>query len=213
MTSPQLTTPPGGGSMHAEHGNPAYVRKIGRTLIIGMYSAMRSIKLYPLEHSSVQRSLEDVANIAGEICEHEHELEFRVSGEFIFLNETRLRLDLTNYASFGQVLNICKASGVGAIRVSATATSNDWLVFLNALDSPLKDDPEGSLERLLERLRGASVNAFELEPPSESETDREATEQVHQAAVRTYAQSVTVTKDVMNSVSYTHLTLPTICSV
>ena len=200
MTSPVITTPPSGASPHSDHGNPAYVRKIGRTLIIGMYSAMRSIKLYPPEHTSVQRALDDVANIAREIREHEHELEFRVSGEFIFLNEVRLRLDLTNYASFGQVLNICKASGVGAIRVPDVATPNDWLVFLNALDTPLKNDPEGSFERLLERLRGAGVAAFELEPPSESETDREATEQVHAAAVRTYAQSVTVTKDVMNSV-------------
>src|SRR5688500_17058900 len=182
MTSQQLTTPPAGSGPHSEHGNPAYLRKIGRTLIISMYSAMRSIKLYPPEHTSVQRALDDVANVAREIAEHEHELEFRVSGEFIFLNETRLRLDLTNYASFGQVLNICKASGVGAIRVPGEATANDWLVFLNALDTPLKNDPEGSLERLQERLRNAGVNAFELEAPSESETDREATEQVHAAA-------------------------------
>ncbi|MEX2325829.1 MAG: hypothetical protein WD553_03460, partial [Gemmatimonadaceae bacterium] len=174
MTSQQVTTPSSGAWPLSEHGNPAYVRKIGRTLIIGMYSAMRSIKLYPPEHTSVQRALEDVANVAREIREHEHELEFRVSGEFIFLNETRLRLDLTNYASFGQVLTICKASGVGAIRVPDVATPNDWLVFLNALDTPLKGDPEGSLERLMERLRGAGVAAFELEPPSESATDREA---------------------------------------
>ncbi|MGK2934119.1 MAG: HD-GYP domain-containing protein [Gemmatimonadaceae bacterium] len=200
MTSRQVTTPPSGGGPHSEHGNPAYVRKIGRTLIIGMYSATRSIKLYPPEHTSVQRALEDVANVAREIGEHEQELEFRVSGEFIFLNETRLRLDLTNYASFGQVLTICKASGVGAIHVSDVATPNDWLVFLNALDTPLKNDPQGSLERLIERLRGAGVTAFELEPPSESDTDREASEQVHAAAVRTYAQSVTVTKEVMNSI-------------
>ena len=200
MTSPQLTTPPAGHAGAQGEGNPAYLRKVGRSLIIAMYGATRSIKLYPPEHSSVQRALEDVAATAREIIEHEHELEFRISGEFIFLNETRLRLDLTNYASFGQVLNICKASGVGAIRVLEQATGNDWLVFLNALDSPLKNDPEGSFERLLERLRGAGVTTFELEPPSESETDREATEQVHQAAVRTYAQSVSVTKEVMNSV-------------
>lgn len=201
MSSPQLTTPPAGfDSPHGDHGSPVYIRKVGRTLIIGMYSAMRSIKLYPPEHTSVQRALEDVANAAREILEHEQELEFRISGEFIFLNETRLRLDLTNYASFGQVLTICKASGVGVIRLPQPPAPNEWLVFLNALESPLKGDPDASFQRLLERLQGAGVTAFELEPPSESETDREVSEQVHQAAVRTYAQSVTVTKEVMNSV-------------
>lgn len=184
----------------SQDGNPAFVRRAGRQFIISCHAAARASRLYPPEHGAVKRALEELVEVVEEVRAHEHDFEVRFTGEFIFINETRLRLDLTNYASFSQLLMLCRTSGVGGIRVPQPAQPRDWLVLLSLLDQPAdKKDPDASFESLSQRLANAGITAFELEPPSESETEREVQEQVRQAAVRTYAQSVAVTKDVMSS--------------
>ena len=94
----------------------ANVRRGGRNFMVAFYAALRAIKLYPLEHSAVQKTLAELSQVAEELRAEEGELEFRISGEFIFINSTRLRLDLSNYATFGHILTLCKLAGIGAIQ-------------------------------------------------------------------------------------------------
>jgi len=47
----------------------AYIRKRGRDFIIALYGALRSIRLYPVEHTAVQKNLADLAAMAAEIVE------------------------------------------------------------------------------------------------------------------------------------------------
>ena len=42
-----------------------------------------------------------------------------MSGEFIFINQTRLRLALDNFGSFSHLLSVFRASGVGSVTVAA----------------------------------------------------------------------------------------------
>src|ERR687890_796023 len=125
----------------SEMGGDSYIRRSGRTFIVSFYGALRAIKLYPVENAAVQKALDDITVVAREILAHEHDLEMRVSGEFIFINSTRLRLDLDNYASFSHILALFRASGVGALRVHQGATERDWLVFLSLLQSTSKEAP------------------------------------------------------------------------
>ena len=189
-------------SAFAEMGGESYVRRAGRSFVVHFYGALRAIKLYPVENSAVQKALQDVAESASEILRQERELELRVSGEFIFINATRLRLDLDNYASFSQVLSLCKANGVGVIRVFEGVTPRDFLVFLSTLQQGAmgKEDPGSRFGQLAPKLEHARVASFEVGPPTDSEDDREFREKAKAAAKRTYSQSVAVTKDVVNSV-------------
>jgi HD-GYP domain-containing protein (c-di-GMP phosphodiesterase class II) len=189
-------------SAFSEMGGDSYIRRAGRTLVVHFYGALRSIKLYPVENAAVQKALADVTESASEILRQEHDLELKVSGEFLFVNATRLRLDLDNYASFSQVLSICKATGIGSIRVLEGVTSRDFLVFLSLLQQQAasKQDISTRLEQVLTKLQQADVHAFELVAPTDTEDDREFREKAKAAAKRTYAQSVAVTRDVVNSV-------------
>ena len=185
-----------------EMGGDSYIRRAGRTFILAFYGAMRAVKLYPIENAAVQKAVEELATVAGGILERERELEFRASGEFIFINATRLRLDLDNYASFSYLLSVCRAAGVGVVHVAEGATTRDWLVFLSLLQSPPRtgEPMAARLAQLTGKLEAAGVRVFELQPPAEDEDDKEFREKAKEAAKRTYAQSVAVTKDVINSV-------------
>jgi HD-GYP domain-containing protein (c-di-GMP phosphodiesterase class II) len=184
----------------AERGSRSFVRKRGRDFIVSLYSGFRAIKLYPVEHIAVQKTLAELMAVCEEILVIERELELRFSGEFLFINGTRLRLDLTNYASFGYLLRVCRSAGVGAIRVHPQSTHREWLIVLSALDATSALDP---VERFLEistHLQQTGVPAIELGLPVDDAGDREEAEEAKRAAARTYTHSVAVTKDVINSV-------------
>ena len=130
----------------------SYIRGAGRTFLVTLYTALRSLKLYPLENSQVQKSLDDLTTSVSAILDREKEIELRVTGEFIFVNATRLRLDLDNYASFSHVLGILKAAGVGLMRAVDGADRREWTSFLSLL--------------LTMSARDATVNRFFELPPS-----------------------------------------------
>ena len=120
-----------------------------------------------------------------------------MSGEFIFVNGTRLRLDLDNYAAFSHVLSIFRVSGIGDLHAGETVTARDWQVFLALAQSVSDVPPHDRLFQVLQKLEAAGVTAFTLAAPAED--TGEDRERAKERAKRTYAQSVAVTKDLMTS--------------
>jgi HD-GYP domain-containing protein (c-di-GMP phosphodiesterase class II) len=178
----------------------ANVRRGGRNFMVAFYAALRAIKLYPVEHGAVQKTLAELSQVAEELRADEGDLEFRISGEFIFINSTRLRLDLSNYATFGHILTLCKVAGIGTIHVGTQGTARDWTVLLSLLGAETKSAPAERYKEVVTRLREAKIEIFQLDAPAETQTDKEFNEEAKAAANRTYSQSVAVTKDVINSV-------------
>ncbi|HEX6536331.1 MAG TPA: HD domain-containing phosphohydrolase [Gemmatimonadaceae bacterium] len=181
-----------------ERGSDGYVRKVGRELLLAIYGALRTVKLYPPDNPVVQKTLDEIARIATDFLRRERELEVRVSGEFIFINATRLRLDLDNYASFSRIISVFREAGVGLCRVLESSAARDWIVFLSLLQSPPSGEPDDRARALAEKLAAAGITVFEIGPPSQ--VDDEDQEKAREAAKRTYAQSVTVTREVIASV-------------
>jgi HD-GYP domain-containing protein (c-di-GMP phosphodiesterase class II) len=122
-----------------------------------------------------------------------------VSREFIFVNGTRLRLDLDNYASFSRVLGVFHEGGVGSCTVVTPPTVRDWTVLLSVLQAGGRGDAEDRHLDIAERVAAAGVTVFELGPTLGSDDD-EFRERAKEAAKRIYAQSVSATKDVIGSV-------------
>ncbi|MEP6733452.1 MAG: HD domain-containing phosphohydrolase [bacterium] len=188
------------GSHSVEAGGDAYIRRAGKGLILAFYAALRAIRLYPLENAAVQNAAEELATLTKELLEREHELEMRVSGEFVFINGVRLRLDLDNYASFSHLLSVFRSSGIGSLQLHAVPALKEWQRFLAFLNVESKAEPSDRFEELSGKLREQNLTVFEIGEPMaqlENEQDREKSKEV---AKKTYAQSVAVTKDLMTSV-------------
>src|SRR6266702_4760868 len=161
-----------------------FLRHAGRDFLIVFYTALRSLKLYPIENDQVQK-----------------ELEVRLQSEFIFVNSTRLRLDLDNYASFSHILSVFRQCGVGAVRIDEGVDRRQLQIFASLLLSyaAKETSPSVTLE-LGQKLVDAGVSFINIEPPLETEEDMEEEERQKEAAKRTYARSVAVTKEVINSI-------------
>jgi HD-GYP domain-containing protein (c-di-GMP phosphodiesterase class II) len=191
---------PSGSAFSADTGGDAYIRRAGKGLILAFYAALRAIKMYPLENAAVVKSAEELASLAGELLAHEQELEIRVSGEFVFINTVRLRLDLDNYASFSHLLSVFRSSGVGSVRLRSAPPVKEWSRFLALLLVPSTDPPETRFHQLSAKLAQQQLTAFDVGAPMEQAADEELRQKSKELAKRTYAHSVAVTKDLMTSV-------------
>ena len=173
------------------------LRQGGRALLLALYAALRSLKLYPVENATVQKSLEDLETASRSLVALEADLEIRLAGDFIFVNATRLRLELDNYASFSHILTMLRAFSIGGLRVHAAADRREWQIFLSLLLSLFeRGEPDQRFEELFERLNAAAVHGIEIERATHQEHDPDA-EQAKEQAKRIYSQGVAVTKDVI----------------
>ena len=191
-------TPSGGYALGG--GGDAYIRRAGKGLILAFYAALRAVRLYPLENAAVQNAAEELTVLARELLDREHEFEMRVSGEFVFVNTVRLRLDLDNYASFSHLLSVFRAAGIGSLHLHHAPTVKEWQRFLALLNVPSSEQPAVRFDQLVSRLRQEELGLFEIGEPLAQPIDDVDREKSKELAKKTYAQSVAVTKDLMTSV-------------
>jgi HD-GYP domain-containing protein (c-di-GMP phosphodiesterase class II) len=175
--------------------NTAHLQEQGRKVLAAFYAALRALKLYPLENSTVQQALNDLHSLVEGLVREEGSVELRVVGDFFFLNEIRLRLDLSNYSTFGSFARSLTDHGLGALEVLPGISRGEWAPFLSLLVRP--PDPEDPYYSFMENMAGAPILHIQLLPESEVlEPELEEEEALH-AAKRTYAQSVRVAKDAL----------------
>lgn len=169
----------------------------GRKLLIAFYGAISALKLYPLENAAVQQALDELHGLVRRVAAADGGVEIRVVGDFFFLNETRLRLDLSNFSTFGSFARALQDHGIGAVEVLGGIQRQEWAPFLSVLlRKPHGEDP---FQGFMDRLAETPVENIDLRPEKDVQ-EPERDEEALTAAKRTYAQSVQVAKDVMGDV-------------
>ena len=169
----------------------------GKKVLTAFYGTLSALKLYPLENDTVQQALAELHGIVGRIVDVEGGAEIRIVGDFFFLNETRLRLDLSNFATFGSFARALQDHGIGAVEILPGVQQTEWAPFVSMLlRKPGVPDPFAAF---MERFAGAPVEHIDLRPEKEVEKP-DQDEEALTAAKRTYAKSVEVAKDVLSDV-------------
>lgn len=185
------------GMRTAAGGEAARLQEHGRKLLTALYGALRSLKLYPVENAAVQQALDELHSLASQLLREEGEMELRVVGDFFFLNEARLRLELSNFSTFGSFARSLGDHGIGAVEVIPAIEREEWAPFLSLLIRP--PGGEDPFDAFVERLAGTPVRHLEVKPEKDVQSFEEE-EEALVAAKRTYAQSVRVAKDVLGDV-------------
>jgi HD-GYP domain-containing protein (c-di-GMP phosphodiesterase class II) len=177
------------------------LRHAGRGLLLDLYAALRSLKLYPVENATVQKALDELQQTTLALLKLEADVEIRLAGDFIFVNQTRLRLELDNYASFSQILALFRAYEIGVVRIHAGVERREWQALLSILLSlSARGGTEGVFEEVRSRLDGAQASHLEIELAAPSEESLEDEQRQKELAKRTYAQGVAVTREVITSI-------------
>ena len=174
------------------------LQALGRPLLSAIHGAAQALKLYPVENAAVQKALHELNEIARRGAEREQTLELRVAGDFLFLNDARLRLDLANYVVFSFLTSALKKHGVGALEIQPGIERQEWVPFLTLLHS--EASAEEPFTRFVERLAASPVRHIRVEAERSRSALDEEDDQGKEAAKRAYAQSVQVAREVLTDV-------------
>lgn len=195
--------PPSSPPPESEQAPEAYLRQFGREFLVALHATLRSLTLYPLENAQVQKALDHLVVISTRILDAQGELEVRVEAEFIFVNGTRLRLELNSFAFFAHVFGVFRHCGIGAIRIRPAVGRQDLQLLVGLLVSfaSRRVDADAAAE-LGRRLQEAGVTAIIVEPRRSHDAVAGAHDEAgrKEAAKQTYARSVALTKEIINGV-------------
>ncbi len=172
------------------------LQPLGRALVTSFYAATQALRMYPLENATVQNTVGEGAKIVQRVIEREGVVELRLVGDFMFLNDARLRLDLSDYASFAQFAAMLRRHGVGQIEIQQGVSTRDLALFLALLLREPPAKPEEAFAQFEDRFRQSPSQHIAIEP-SKGAFEQIQDESAKQAAKVTYFQSVQVAKDVL----------------
>jgi HD-GYP domain-containing protein (c-di-GMP phosphodiesterase class II) len=175
-----------------------FLQQLGRALMIAMHAASQSLRIYPTENATVQKSLDEVYRLLRRLLDREKAVELRAVGDFIFLNGGRLRLDLSDYAAFSYVVRAMGRHGIGRIDFHSSMQRQDLVPLLSLLLRDGEGD-EDAFEDFHERLTPAVGDNIVIEAirGSGAKEDPNEDDRSQQAAKLTYFQSVHVAKEVL----------------
>ena len=187
--------------MTAPATDDALLRQSGRALLVSIHGAQRALKLYPLENATVQRALDELYATAMSVLQLEGFIEVRLTGDFIFINQTRLRLGLDNFAAFSGFVGLMRSCGIGLLRVDDGVTRREWQAWLNALGTlPTDVESEERLDILRQRMQQADIVRLTVDTVGEQPDAAAEGDEALERAKRTYAQGVSVARDVVQGV-------------
>ena len=168
---------------------------LGTGILSALYGAVRALQLYPAENEVVTRALHEVREQADRILDREGGLSIWFAGNYMFVNDLQVRLDLHDYAALAAFREVFRSHGVGRMEADPKASADDWQSFLGAIAA---DPAPGQLplEALRAELQKRGVSNISVGPPSPLFEGSEGEEAV-EAARRTYSRSVKVARDMM----------------
>ncbi|MBX6363231.1 MAG: HD domain-containing protein [Gemmatimonadetes bacterium] len=178
------------------------LQPLGRSFVTAFYVVAQALKLYPMENTAVQNALEELQRVVRRIVDREGALELRQVGDFLFLNDARLRVQLSDFTAFSVVAGLLARHRVGSIEAAAEVARDEWarLIALLLQEPSNTADP---FERLADRLAAAGVPHIQVSVARKWEPGRDPLESddvSKEVAKRTYLQSVAVAKGVLTDI-------------
>jgi HD-GYP domain-containing protein (c-di-GMP phosphodiesterase class II) len=174
------------------------LQPLGRALVTALYAAAKAFKFYPLENATVQNALDQLHRVIRRILDREDAIVLRLVGDFVFLNDARLRLDLSDYVSFSYVTGLFRRHGIGQVTMAKSLARPNLVPFLSLL---IEEGAGGdnAFEEFLARLEASHAQNIDVDPIKEAAQDLglEADDRAKEAAKVTYFQSVHVAREVL----------------
>jgi HD-GYP domain-containing protein (c-di-GMP phosphodiesterase class II) len=178
------------------------LQPLGRALISSIAATAKALRFYPLENATVQNALDELDRIMGRVLEREATIELRLVGDFLFLNDARLRLDLSDYVAFSYVTGLLQRHGIGAVEIELGFSREDIAPFLSLLLQEAAKDTDEAFDRFREKLAASTAQHIKVDHAKApaAELDHEQDDAAKRAAKLTYFQSVHVAREVLTDV-------------
>jgi putative nucleotidyltransferase with HDIG domain len=190
---------PGGISPFRTEGSDMLL-KASRALINQIQVLIRTSQIHDIGNVALARPVTNLTNALETLFKADSEFTLRLRGEYLYLDETRIRYDIEDMASYEFLTKIFKERKIGSLTFQKPVSPEDLKKFAYIISSsaPFSDIPHEDFNARLAGKNVRSIFAGVLEETEQIKYEELADQR--KMAKKTYFQAVSVTKGVMNSI-------------
>lgn len=164
-----------------------------------LHAAARAVRLYPADNAAVRKVLADLGTVCARVEEVDRQFELKRAGDFLFINDTRLRLGFDNITAVTAVNTLLREAAVGTLALKARPTHQGWVALLGALAHASGVPEAERLAHVAARLAEAGGDAFVVGPANEALDEVETDVDDRERSRQTYVRTISVTRDIFQS--------------
>jgi HD-GYP domain-containing protein (c-di-GMP phosphodiesterase class II) len=164
---------------------------LGRELVLRLSVSVRMAKLHDPQNAARLRAEAELSGSLEALFHHLGGFRLTVVGDYLFLDDQRLRVDAVGFAAFDHFIKLLRARRIGEMHMALQPTREELTDLVQALlVPPAEDDPFQAFRLQSERMeRWVGFSALpDNEPEAVSEKDP------RERARRAFLSAVTVTR-------------------
>lgn len=170
----------------------ADVRQIlGREFVLRLSVAVRMARLHDPQNAARVRAEQELSGSLDALFHHFGGFRLTMVGDYVFLDDQRLRVDAVGFAAFDHFVKLLRARRIGEITFLLPPTREELTDLVQAMLRPAgEEDPFAAFEPLAETMErwARFARLPEQEPEAASEKDP------RERARRAFLSAVTVTR-------------------
>ena len=186
--------------LFTSHGFDEEMAKKGRELITQIHILIKTAQIHGPTNVALAQQLEQAMRTITDLWRWSDDVCLRLEGEYIYLDELKLKMDIEGFASFTAVIDIFKHLGVGTVNFKKPASEEEVSRFIYLL---VQADPNAQtpFKVLTDQMSKSGILNIEIEEWEErKDSFDQALFDTKAAAKSTYFRTMTAVSEVMENV-------------
>src|SRR6185295_297610 len=135
---------------------------LGKALVNQFYILLKTARLHDSGNVAWDQPLENFMKTIQELVQHKQEVPLRLSGDYLFWGDLKLKMDIEGFTSFSAVTEEMKKRKVGSILFKRTTNSLEVRRFIY-LFAALDTRAESPYAVLVNQMKTAGTMGIEVE--------------------------------------------------
>jgi len=184
-----------------------FLRQIGQALVVHLFSAAKTVRLYDMNNRATQRVLNDLIETLYTMFAREPRAVLRQANEFLMLNDQRIPLDAQHFGPFEFMIGEMKKREVDSIEFARDTDLEQLGAFLRVFFDV--EPGETAYDDLQGRLQESGVTLVTTTRWVEQETRltdlRQEHDDLKRRSNRVYFRTVALMGDVLKTMEEKHI--------
>lgn len=174
--------------------------RYGKELVTHLHVLMKTAQIHDSANIAVENPIENLFHALKRLWHWNERIHIHLIGDYLFLGDLRLRMDIERFVSFTAVIEELKRLQIGGIAFHARLTTDELkrLVYLLVQTDTKISDPFGFIT---EQIRKTGMMNIEIERLEEKKEDLEAIQRdTKELSKSSYFKTLTTINEMMENV-------------
>lgn len=174
--------------------------RLGKSFIAQLHILLKTAQIHDAGNVALEAPVEHGFEALRQLWRWNPEVTLRIHGDYLSLNDLKMKMDIDTYTSFTSVLEILRRYEIGQVTFKNSLSKPDFVRFCYLLlkTSAQVEDP---FEAFAAQLQRSGITAVEIEVYEElPEQDQELLRDAKEAAKSVYFKTLTTVSEVMEDI-------------